>query len=100
MAAEQSIDFCIDYEFWLGLRLGLPEGTTILLKSRGGISRDMTVKIPRAGENMLNSEQVSPSVRKAVIQQLKKGGYKLPSLQSFNIAAYGTVGHVLYAGNM
>ncbi len=49
---------------------------------------------------MLNSEQVSPSVRKAVIQQLKKGGYKLPSLQSFNIEAYGTVGHVLYAGNM
>ncbi len=49
---------------------------------------------------MLNSEQVSPSVREAVIQQLKKGGYKLPSLQSFNIEAYGTVGHVLYAGNM
>lgn len=49
---------------------------------------------------MLNSEHVSPSVRKAVVQQLKKGGYKLPSLQSFNIEAYGTVGHVLYAGNM
>ncbi len=49
---------------------------------------------------MLNSEQVSPSVRKAVIQQLKKGGYRLPSLQSFNVEAYGTVGHVLYAGNM
>lgn len=49
---------------------------------------------------MLNSETISPAVRKAVIQQLKKGGYKMPSLQSFNVEAYGTVGHVLYAGNM
>jgi hypothetical protein len=60
----------------------------------------MTVRDYRAGDRMLNSEQVSPSVRKAVIQQLKKGGYRLPSLQSFNVEAYGTVGHVLYAGNM
>jgi hypothetical protein len=63
-----------------------------------------TVRTPKlkfkGREKMLNSEQVSPSVREAVIQQLKKGGYKLPSLQSFNIEAYGTVGHVLYAGNM
>lgn len=49
---------------------------------------------------MLNSETISPAVRSAVIQQLRKGGYKLPSLQSFNIESYGTVGHVLYAGNM
>lgn len=49
---------------------------------------------------MLNSEFISPAVRKAVIQQLKKGGYKLPSLQSFNVETNGTVGHVLYAGNM
>lgn len=49
---------------------------------------------------MLNSNVVSPEVRKAVIQQLKKGGYKMPSMQSFNAEAYGYVGHVLYAGNM
>ena len=49
---------------------------------------------------MLNSDNISPAVRKAVVQQLKKGGYKMPSLQSFNVEAYGTVGHVLYAGNM
>jgi hypothetical protein len=52
------------------------------------------------GAPMLNSETISPAVRKAVIQQLKKGGYKMPSLQSFNVETYGTVGHVLYAGNM
>jgi hypothetical protein len=49
---------------------------------------------------MLNSELVSPAVRRAVLEQLKKGGYKLPSLQSFNVESYGNVGHVLYAGNM
>lgn len=49
---------------------------------------------------MLKSEVTSISVRKAVIQQIKKGDYKLPSLQSFNVEAYGNVGHVLYAGNM
>lgn len=49
---------------------------------------------------MLNSEIISPAVREAVVRQLKKGGYKLPSLQSFNVEAYGTVGPVLYAGNM
>lgn len=52
------------------------------------------------GIQVLNSDVISPAVRKAVIQQLKKGGYKLPSLQSFNVEAYGPVGHVLYAGNM
>ncbi len=59
---------------------------------------DTSVKV--YGAPMLYSEVISPVVRKAVIQQLKKGGYKLPSLQSFNVEAYGTVGHVLYAGNM
>jgi hypothetical protein len=49
---------------------------------------------------MLNSESISPAVRQAVLQQLKKGGYKLPALQSFNIENYGNVGHVVYAGNM
>ena len=49
---------------------------------------------------MLHSTSISPDVRKAVIQQLKKGGYKLPALQSFNVESYGKVGHVLYAGNM
>ena len=52
------------------------------------------------GQPMLNSDVFSPETRKAVLQQLKKGGYKLPSLQSFNVETYGTVGHVLYAGNM
>ena len=52
------------------------------------------------GYLMLNSEVFSPETRKAVVQQLKKGGYKLPSLQSFNVETHGTVGHVLYAGNM
>jgi hypothetical protein len=49
---------------------------------------------------MLYSETVSPAVRQAVLQQLKKGGYKMPSLQSFNVESFGTVGHVIYAGNM
>ena len=52
------------------------------------------------GQMMLKSEVFSPDTRKAVVQQMKKGGYKLPSLQSFNVETYGTVGHVLYAGNM
>lgn len=49
---------------------------------------------------MLHSEKISPQVRKAVIQQMQKGGYKAPSMMSFNVEAYGHVGHVLYAGNM
>lgn len=49
---------------------------------------------------MLYSETISPAVRQAVLQQLKKGGYKMPSLQSFNVESFGTVGHVIYAGNM
>lgn len=49
---------------------------------------------------MLQSDIVSPAVRQAVLEQLKKGGYKLPSLKSFNVEPYGNVGHVIYAGNM
>ena len=49
---------------------------------------------------MLDSEIVSPAVRQAVIEQLRKGGYKLPSLKAFNIEPFGNVGHVIYAGNM
>jgi hypothetical protein len=49
---------------------------------------------------MLHSNSISPEVKKAVVQQLKKGGYKLPSLQSFNVESYGNAGPVLYAGNI
>ena len=49
---------------------------------------------------MLYSQVVSPTVRQAVLEQIKKGGYKMPSLKGFNIESFGTVGHVIYAGNM
>lgn len=49
---------------------------------------------------MLHSEIVSPAVRQAVLEQLKKGSYKMPSAKSFNIEPFGNVGHVIYAGNM
>jgi hypothetical protein len=49
---------------------------------------------------MLHSDVVSTEVRNAVIKQLKKGGYKLPAVQSFDVETYRNVGHVLYAGNM
>jgi len=45
---------------------------------------------------MLHSNSISPEVRKAVIQQLKKGGYKLPALQSLTSNPTATC-HVLYA---
>lgn len=49
---------------------------------------------------MLQSEKISPAVRQAVIEQMRKGGYKLPSLEVFNVEPFGNVGHVIYAGNM
>jgi sialic acid synthase SpsE len=52
------------------------------------------------GTRMLYSQMVSPAVRQAVLEQMKKGGYKLPSLEAFNIESFGTVSHVIYAGNM
>jgi DNA-binding LacI/PurR family transcriptional regulator len=49
---------------------------------------------------MLYSQMVSPAVRQAVLEQMKKGGYKMPSLKAFNIESFGSVSHVIYAGNM
>ncbi len=49
---------------------------------------------------MLNTDSISAEVRKSVIQQIKKSGYKLPSLQTFNVEAYSNIVHVLHAGNM
>ena len=49
---------------------------------------------------MLNSSVVSPNVRAAIIAQLAKGGYKLPSLQTFNLENFGKIDSVLQAGNM
>lgn len=49
---------------------------------------------------MLHSNKISPNVRAAVIAQLAKGGFKLPSLQSFNLDKVGKTAPVLQAGNM
>ena len=49
---------------------------------------------------MLQKIDLSSSVKAAIAAQIAKGGYKLPSLQSFRIEEYGNVGAVLYAGNM
>lgn len=83
------------------------ENNTLVVLSNNGLVllvRHMPLMVYRLygwhGGVMLNSELVSPAVRRAVLEQLKKGGYKLPSLQSFNVESYGNVGHVLYAGNM